>query len=227
MNHRLPAAVVLAAVISAAAPAAAQNRPVISLIPENPARWDVSGQVGWLGGNKSEIGPPWDEWYEAASFGASLGYYWTPHVKLELEVLTSTEGSLLTQEPISLPGQPFPIFFSREHIFRSTGVAGGLGYQFLENAWFHPFVAGGLEVARETVRTRTPPQFLSGRFGPLEELPGEATERETSYSARPYLAAGFKWYVSERAFIRSDIRTSISSSRAESVGWRGGVGFDF
>ena len=228
MNHRSPAAVVLAGALMTAIPAGAQDAPVVSLTPENRARWDVAGQVGWLGGNKSDIGPAWDEWYEAASFGGSLGYYWTPNVKLEVDVSTSTEGRIFTQEPIALPGQPLPIFRSREHLFRSTVVAGGgLGYQFLENAWFHPFVAGGVEVARETVRIETPPMFLLGRGWPVGELLAEPTERRTSYAVRPFLAAGFKWYVSERAFIRSDVRTSISSSRAESVVWRGGVGFDF
>lgn len=45
--------------------------------------------------------------------------------------------------------------------------------------------------------------------------------------ARPYVAAGFKVYVSERAFIRSDVRTSWSSDGFAALAWHRGVGFDF
>jgi hypothetical protein len=58
-------------------------------------------------------------------------------------------------------------------------------------------------------------------------MPGAATEFATTYTARPLLYTGFKWYVSERAFVRSDLRSSFSKDRAESVTWRVGIGFDF
>jgi hypothetical protein len=58
-------------------------------------------------------------------------------------------------------------------------------------------------------------------------VPGAPTEFATHYGARPVVGTGFKWYVSERAFVRSDLRSAISRDRAESVTWRVGVGFDF
>jgi hypothetical protein len=41
------------------------------------------------------------------------------------------------------------------------------------------------------------------------------------------VSAGFKVYVSERAFIRTDLRTSWSSDGLAAMAWRNGIGFDF
>jgi opacity protein-like surface antigen len=229
MMTRVWAAAFAAAALLAASSARAQDRPIVSLTPPDAARGDVAGHVGWLGGNKSGIGAQWDEWYEAASFGASAGYYWTPHVKIELDAATTTEGHVFSHEPVDVPGQPFQSFRERRHMFRSTTVGAGIAYQFFENTWFHPFVGAGLEVARESARVDLSPlfPFPSGRDGAPIDVPDASVEPGTSYSARPYAAAGFKWYVSDRAFIRSDIRATASSTQVESVVWRGGVGVDF
>jgi hypothetical protein len=58
-------------------------------------------------------------------------------------------------------------------------------------------------------------------------LPASDTFERTTTNVRPFAAAGFKAYVTERAFVRSDMRVSASSDRAEFVVWRAGVGFDF
>jgi len=47
-----------------------------------------------------------------------------------------------------------------------------------------------------------------------------------NWSARPVVGAGFKLYVSERAFIRSELRSSFSNRRAEHVTWAAGIGVD-
>lgn len=221
------AAGVLAALVFTARAADAQQAPVISLTPDDPARWDVSAHVGWFGGNKTEVGR-WNGWYDAGAFGGSVGYYWTPHLKGDVELATTTEGAFFAQEVLEVPGQPFPVFRSSEHFLRVTTLAGGVAYQLLENSWFHPFAGGGLELGRETARIETPPQFTSPRDGGppvLQAAPG--TERATSSWARPFLGAGFKWYLSPRAFVRSDLRASLSTRQVESVVWRIGAGADF
>ena len=40
------------------------------------------------------------------------------------------------------------------------------------------------------------------------------------------MTGGFKFYVSERGFIRTDVLTTLSSDGAESGVWRIGVGVD-
>jgi hypothetical protein len=226
MTRRFRAAIALAAMLVATR-AEAQDRPVVTLRPSDSPRWDAAGQVGWLGHNKSAIAPDWNDWTDAAAFGASAGYYLTTHLKIEVDAATTTTGEVVSVETIGI-GSQFPITWSRRHFFRSTAVSSSLAYQFLDNAWFHPFVGLGIEASRERARIESAPQFIplpGGRPGTL--VPGAATEFATTYRTRPVVSAGFKWYVSEYAFVRSDLRSSFSKDRAESVAWRLGVGFDF
>jgi hypothetical protein len=234
--HHAPGAVVALAIVLAAASSSAQEQPpaapqpssTISLRPIDPARWDAAVTIGWVSANRGDVAEEWDDWSDAASFDVSAGRYWTPHVKLEVALARTTEGRVFTQEPVAVPGQPFPIFISREHYLRSISATAGLSYQFFENTWFHPFVAAGVEAGRERSRIRLPAQFVPGRFpGAPATLMPEQIEEETAGFARPFAMAGFKWYVAERAFIRSDLRASASADGVESAVLRAGLGFDF
>ena len=118
---------------------------------------------GWLSSNKSEIGPDWNDWYDVATGGASVGRYVTPHLKTELRLAFSGEGRVFHEERIDVPGQPFPAFRLREHHFRATTLGGAVTYQFFQNQWFHPHVAAGLEVVREADRTFAPESRLPSR----------------------------------------------------------------
>jgi hypothetical protein len=163
-----------------------------------------------------------------ASGGAEVGYYWTSHLKTELDVAASTVGESYSVEFIPLPGSTTPLFLQRDHEFRMTTAATGLIGQFLENAWFHPFVGVGIELTRErehieSVFPIVPPR--DPRAPGIIPLP--QSETRVRYGARPYLTTGFKAYVSERAFIRTDIRTSWSSDGVTALAWRSGVGVDF
>ena len=221
---------ILLVAVLAAPPAAAQDAPIVSLAPGDPARWDVAGYAGWRGTNKSDVAPEWDEWYDTASFGASTGYYWNPHVKLELDLSTTTEGGVFVQEQVAPPDVPVPLpspfFRYGEHRFRNTTLSGGLVYQFAENTWFHPFVGGGVETVRERARLELEEQVFCVRVPctPVR-LP---VQTSVSYRALPFASAGFKWYMTERAFIRSDIRSTFSSANVvDAVTWRIGIGADF
>jgi opacity protein-like surface antigen len=206
-------------------PAAAQTRPIVTLAAEDPARWDLGGLAGWRGVSKAPDAAAFDDWYEVASFGAAAGYYWTTHLKTEVDFSTTAEGNVFIQQPISVPGQTFPTFRFGEHRFRSTSVSGGLVYQFFENAWFHPFVGAGVEGSRERGRLSLQEQPSCERTPCMPvPLPLQTT---ISSTARPFLAVGFKLYVSERAFIRSDLRSTLWTDGAEAVHWRAGMGVDF
>lgn len=235
MTRTIRAAAFTAAALFGAHAAAAQDRPVVSLSPPDQANWDLAGAVGWLGSNKSGIGDDWNDWYHAASGGLTAGYYFTPRFKTELQVTASRQGRIYSQESIPLPGGAFPVFRSHEHFFAASTFGAGVSRQFLENQWFHPFVGGGLEIVRETHRIDTPQQFISGRPNPatplvpvpVQVLPATTGPTDVSWTARPYVAAGFKWYVAERGFVRSELRSSFSNRGPEHIVWSGGVGFDF
>jgi hypothetical protein len=185
--------------------------PALTVTPTDASRWDTHGHLTWLGKHQQQS---FDRWYEVATGGASVGYYWTPHLKAEFDVSTSTQGQTYSVEPVPpVPG--FPTFVASEHEFRLTTVAAALNAQFFENTWFHPIVGAGIELTREREHIRRTTSSLP------------QTETKTRFVGRPFVDAGFKVYVSERAFIRTDLRTSWSSDGLATMAWRNGIGFDF
>ena len=226
MKRRTTAAAFVAAALLVASGAAAQDQPTISLVSADVARWDVAGHAGWLGANKSAIGAEWDDWFSAGTGGVSGGYYFTPHLKTELHATFSAEGRIFEGQQVVVPGQPFPIFRSREHFFQTDVVGGSASYQFFENQWFHPFVGAGVEMVRERHRTFSPEQFVPSRDPVPALIPAESGSTDVTYSARPFVTTGFKWYVAERTFFRSDLRTAFSTRGISHVAWSAGVGVD-
>ena len=208
--------------------AAAQEASTVTLLPAPISRWDATAYATWLGEHRPHPAVQWDQWFNIASGGGIVGYYLTPHLKTEFDISTSTTGEIYSFEPIALPGSTTVLPLQRDHEFRVTTASAGVIGQFFENAWFHPFVGAGLELVREREDIETLLPFglpRDPRAPPIvQDFQPESIER---YRARPYAATGFKAYVSERAFIRTDIRTSWSSDGLDALAWRGGVGFDF
>ena len=220
-------AVAVASCLTASISAAQEPTPAVTLLPASASRWDVSAHVVWLGERRPDPSIRWDQWFNVASGGGLVGYYWTPHLKTEFDISTSSEGERYSVEPIAIPGITTVLPLQRDHEFRVTTASAGVIGQFFDNAWFHPFVGAGVELIREREHIETSLQFIpprDPRAPPLPEFQPETIER---YRARPYAATGFKAYVSERAFIRTDIRTSWSSDGLAALAWRSGVGIDF
>ena len=202
-----------------------RRTPTVILAPASPSRWDTAAHVTWLG---ERLNQPvdWNRWYGVGSGGADVGYYWTPHLKMELDVATSTKGESYTYEQLPpLPGSTIPSFLQREHEFHVTTAAVGLNAQFFENAWFHPFIGAGMELLREREHIETAVPFLITSGGPVSTSP--ESETRVRHAGRPFVGAGFKGYVSERVFVRTDMRTSWSSNGVTAVAWRTGIGVDF
>jgi outer membrane protein W len=214
MTHRLRAAAFMAAAFFVAGGAAAQSRPAIELTPASPARWDLAAHVGWLAVFTSQSDPYGDDTYNVASGGVSLGRYLTPHLKTELRVAMNGEGTLYRHEV--LPGVA-PGFRTTEHHVKTASAGAGLLYQFFDNQWFHPYVGGGFEVLREKDRATV----LDGRVGTRTTLASDV-----SHTARPFVATGFKWYVTERAFVRAGVQGSFFGRGTTRVTWTAAVGAD-
>ena len=217
---RSGAAALAVLVLCGLSPVAAQDQLVTTFVPEAQRRWDAAGSVGWRGVNKSDLAPEWDEWYDVAAFSISAGRYLTSHLKVDLDLSTTSVGRVLSQDIVSTPG-PLPYYYLREYRFRRTTLATTLAYQFFENRWVHPFLGVGLEGVREAERLEV--EIVPGR-GPLQR---PAPEAHVAYGARPFLTGGVKFYVSERGFIRTDFVSAFSSGGAESAVWRVGAGVDF
>ena len=224
MTHLRSAIAAVAIALVSAAPSAAQTSSV-SLQPADAPRWDVTGHAAWLGVHRTNAEPAWSNgWFDAGAFGASTGYYWTSHLKLEADVATSTRANFFTVEPVASSGRT--IFRSQEHRLTATTAGVNVAYQFFENRWVHPFVAAGVEVARERdrVESNLPPVIGPDGRAPF---PLPTVETTTSYAVRPTLGGGFKFYVGEHAFVKTEIRSTVDGTGAATFAWRGGVGIDF
>jgi hypothetical protein len=191
-------------------------------------KWDAAGQLALLNRNKQELAR-WDRWYSAAAIDGAVGRYWTPHFKTELEVGTAAEGSIDGEESTPVPGLSFPYPRYRDHKLRETTIGATAMYQFFENQWVHPFVGGGVELVRERhVADALPAETI--RFStvvPNVRLPPVAAINSVTYSVRPLVTGGFKFYVTPHAFVRTEVRTSLTTDRPVALQWRGGIGFDF
>jgi len=122
---------------------------------------------------------------------------------------------------------PRPAYYTVESRFSRRTVGVSQQYQFFHNVWFHPHVAAGVNITR--VRQRDDPSRIylydpvtgTSRFEP----PRAGTER-TSVTANPFIAIGYKAYLSDRAFFRNDLRIAFRGGPNETV-LRLGFGFDF
>jgi hypothetical protein len=224
---RFGAAVLLAGCLTAPRAGAQEFTPTVTLAPAHSARWDASGHLTWLGERRPDRSPGWNRWFGVASGGGSFGYQWAPHLKADIDITTSTEDESYSVDIVPLPGTTTPSYVQRDHELRFTTVGAGLTYQFFENVWFHPFVGAGIELVRERehVDIVTPPFGPQGPRSPAG-VPAQG-ETRVRYGGRPYVATGFKVYLSEHAFFRSDLRTSWSRDGLSSLGWRNGFGVDF
>jgi hypothetical protein len=230
---RARSVVALTVWLTASASSAQDHAPVsaLTLVPAGASRWDASAHVTWLGQHLPDSFD-WDRWYQVAAGGASVGYYYTSHLKAEFDIGTSTRGESYSIEPVPAPPGPIPPgtafpFLQRDHEFRVTAASAGLIAQFFENMWFHPFVSAGVEVVRERERIDVTIPIIFPRDPRAPVVPPPATETRVRYDVRPFAGAGFKVYLSERAFIRSDLRTSWSSDGVAGLAWCNGVGVDF
>lgn len=189
-------------------------------------RGDAVGIAAWQLADTGDTGPYANTRWDGAFFGgAGAGVYWTEHHKTELDFGASTSTSGFHARQIVVDGHPalesWTLRFSR----RTLGIS--QHYQFFRNAWFHPHVAAGVNVTWERrvedyqpltiYEPNRPPRFVRG---PRSEGP------RTETTLRPFVATGFKAYVSERAFFRTDMRIAFRGAPDESH-VRVGFGVDF
>jgi len=200
---------VLVIFLFAAAPAAAQS---ISLEPPERTRWDATGAVAWLSGNKSAVAEEWNDWYDTLAASVDVGRYWTPQFKTEAGAVFTTAGTVYSNVEVPLRTPPFRAFISREHHFRLNALNLSGAYQFFDNQWVHPFMQAGVQLGWEHERT----------FSPLLD----AEERST-FDARPFVGGGAKFYVNERGFFRTDLTVGWRRGGIAQVSTRAGFGLDF
>jgi hypothetical protein len=190
------------------------------------ARGDVTGTLGWFNANKSEF-DSYNDWYNrSAHVGALVGWYWSDHLKTELELGATSRTNLYTSRPLVIDGQPN--YISSEHRFSTRRLGIGQQYQFFRNAWAHPHVAAGVDLTWETADRRDQPVV---QYDPVSRQtrvlqPAQTIAPSTELHVRPFAEVGTKLYMSRRAFFRTDLRLTFRS-RVDEVLMRFGFGVDF
>jgi hypothetical protein len=181
---------------------------------------DLSASVGWLNADKSGLDSNRgrNDWYNKGLYGgASAGWYWTDHLKTEIEGGVSSDAELRVYTSTVIDGRPASL--DSTYRFSTGRVAVGQQYQFYRNVWFHPFVSGGLDLTWERT-SRTDEIYAS------QPLRARTFPTRTELLARPFAAAGFKTYFTPRGFFRTDIKLAFGKG-VDEVLVRFGFGVDF
>lgn len=219
LHGLLRVALFAAAFVGGAGEGAAQTAPPL-------VRGDLAGTVGWLSA-KTAIGSPGDptDWHSSLFGAASGGWYWTDNLKTEIDFGAGTRATAYHYRPVTIEGRP--TYLASETTFARRTIGISQQYQFFRNAWFHPHVAAGANLTWE--RSTEHFQAVVALDGPSRQrvlVPERTDGPHTGITVRPFVAAGFKAYMTRRSFFRTDLRVAFHAGADEAL-LRFGFGVDF
>jgi hypothetical protein len=178
-------------------------------------KWDASAGVGLMGVNRRDAGSTsWGGTYTTGVFTADVGRYWTTHWKTDFQLLLNERSQFATDYGMIPATGDYSVTLIERRLATVTGAA---TYQFLENSFVHPYVSAGVRLTPFVQSHRI---FRSFDSGP------DASERSI-LQVRPIVAAGFKSYFNERAFMKSEVLGSAGPRGFSQLAARIGFGFDF
>jgi len=179
-------------------------------------RADVAVATGWFAADRS--GPGSCCWSSSLFRGVAGGFYWTDHVKTELELAAPgpTEGHSFFTEPLANGSYRYT---SEQHSVTFGRLSLSQAYQFGHNSTFHPFVRAGVDIDRERDEIESYAQTRNGL--------DERTRVANATRVRGFGGVGFKAYFNERAFFRGEARFSPGRNQLDQMAWTAGVGVDF
>jgi hypothetical protein len=219
--HRCAVLVLVVAVVMGGAQhASAQATPAV-------IRGDAAGTIGWLAADSHSSGEfNHGNWINSLYGAGSAGWHWSDNLKTEVDFGAGTEARVFRPEQAVIDGHP--TYYTVESRFSRRTLGVSQQYQFFHNVWFHPHVALGANFTWQRETDQPEPIYIydavtqQSRF--LPRIRSDSTR--TSLQVNPFLALGYKAYVSERAFFRNDLRIAFRSGIDETT-LRIGLGFDF
>jgi hypothetical protein len=217
--HCLRQVALAVALVTAASEASAQTGSRL-------VRGDVSGTAGWLSAG-TVINSPRDskDWHSSLFGVVSAGWYWTDNFKTEVDVGAGTQATAYRFEYVVIDGRP--TYRNSDYTFSRRIVGISQQYQFFRNAWFHPHVAVGANLTWERTTEHFSSVFVGDLPGDPRALPPTTTEGpKTTFTVRPFVATGFKAYMTPRSFFRTDLRVRFDRGLDETQ-VRFGFGIDF
>ena len=181
-----------------------------------PFRFDTGTSIGWFTAGHPEPGNCCADWSSSLFKGVGGGYYWTDHLKSEMEIAwpgTTRAFSYSDARPVNGTVS----YTYEEHAYRGLKVSASQLYQFGQNAMFHPFAGGGVDVDRE--------EYTITRSTQTGSVLTRVNLSERELHTRPFVTTGFKAYFSERAFFRTELKVGFSQ-QIDQVIWKSGIGVD-
>jgi outer membrane protein with beta-barrel domain len=190
--------------------------------PGPVAGFDVAASIGLFTADRSERRDEGccSSWSAGFFKGLSVGYYWTDHLKTEVDVGVPGPTEAYSYSNVRLPNGSVASI-SDERTYTGSKVSGSQVYQFGRNVGFHPYVLGGVDFERERVSLER--RTFTGT-SPFQEV--ETSSSSSSVRARAFTGAGFKAYFSERTFFKGEMKLAIGE-RLNQATWKAGVGIDF
>lgn len=177
--------------------------------------------LGWYSA-REDAPPGYDSWYNSSlSRSLGAGVHWTEHLITAVEAGWTGEGELYGS--VQSPSSSGRVEGFARHTYRGRQLALGQRYQFGHNAWVHPDVAAGALVEWVERGGEIFP-YYDNRGGIVE--PGGPITPTTERRVSAFVSTGLKAYVTERAFIRSDLRLGLTRELRH-VLVNVGVGIDF
>jgi hypothetical protein len=150
--NRLIAFAAASLLVGLAPPLLAQDQP-----PPRLMRGDVTGTLGWVTINKSDV-RTYNDWHSQFGVSGGAGWYWTDHHKTQAEVGATTAASVYSSEPILVAPQQ-QTFVTMVRKYETQRVSLTELYQFRRNDWVHPFLGVGVDLVREQSSRRDDPVF--------------------------------------------------------------------
>jgi hypothetical protein len=218
--YRTVVMAVAAFIMPAAPDASAQPAPAV-------IHGDAAATIGWLAADSHSRGQfDTDNWVNSLFGAGSIGWHWTDHLKTEADVGAGTESRAFRPEQVVINGRP--TYYTVESRFSRRTLGVSQQYQFFHNVWFHPHVAAGLNFSWERERDEPGPIYIYDAVTQqsLHLPPIQSESTKTSLRVNPFLAVGYKAYVTDRAFFRNDFRIAFRGGPEDTV-LRIGFGFDF
>lgn len=212
--------VVLAAIVCSVFPAYASAQGGQATLRAN----DLIFTAGWAGADHRIDDE--SQWSGSPLVSFSAGYYWTDHLKTEIDVGWSAFPKREVFQTIERQGgYTYALADYRAHDVR-VGLA--QVYQFGRNGWVHPYVGIGADlVRRESTLDRSAQSrtiFLQNRNVAVT-IPA-AAERNTTVFAHAVVKGGVKMYVSENSFFNTELKFGVRRD-VDHVVWKLGFGVDF
>ena len=190
-------------------------------------RGDVHIAIGWQNLHKEQPQQRYNNWLNGIFYGGTgAGWYWSDHLKTQVDFGAGTRGRQYRYEQFVVNGQT-TVAQSRVSVNQQS-VAVAQHYQFFENQWFHPHVGAGVDLARETTREEYDQVVV---FDPVTRgsrlvSPQRTEGPEHRFVARPFGEVGLKAYMTRRAFFTADSRLMFRHG-VDEVLFRLGFGVDF